>query len=79
MDDLGAFARPWQSDPGLVWSASGFAPAALEGLQRQLGLTIAVAPTVDGTAGASPEAKPLEAGDAVSVLLVDGDARQRTG
>lgn len=59
---------------GLAWSSEGFLPAVRSGMERELG-----APVMAGVRGAGATAgqtdRPLEGGDAMAVLLVDGDAR----
>jgi hypothetical protein len=58
---------------GLVWSATGFAPDARSGLESLLGTPLAAF-----AASTSPREDPrddLRPGDAMAVMLVDGDAR----
>ena len=68
-------ARPEPGGSGLVWSASGFAPALTERMQDVLGAPVVQAAAVRGGDVTLDTDGTLEAGDAVSVLLVDGDAR----
>ena len=60
---------------GLVWAASGFAPDLLGSMQDALGAPVVQAAAVRGEVTTEVGAGELEAGDAVSILLVDGDAR----
>jgi len=68
-------ARPEPGGSGLVWSASGFAPVLTESMQDALGAPVVQAAAVRGGDVTLDTDGTLEAGDAVSVLLVDGDAR----
>lgn len=61
---------------GLVWAASGFTPALHEAMESVLGAPVVQAAAVRGdTDGTGAGEGTLAGGDAVSVLLVDGDAR----
>ena len=61
---------------GLAWSASGFAPRLREDMERRLGAPLAAFAAQAAPAdGGAEQPDTLEAGDAVSVMLVDGDAR----
>jgi hypothetical protein len=63
-----------QSRSGLVWSASGFAPALLPTLSAGLGVELQ-AGAAASTGAKTTAPRPLSPGHALSVLLVDGDAR----
>ena len=60
---------------GLVWAASGFAPDLFESMAGVLGTDVVQAAAVRGEPDEGTIEGTLEAGDAVSILLVDGDAR----
>lgn len=57
---------------GPVWGAGGFGPATASAIESALGAEL----RASAASGASPAAeRPVGPGDAVAVLLVDGDAR----
>lgn len=71
-DDVRLVANPTQG--GLVWAASGFDAGLHDAMAGVLGAPVVQAAAVRGGTSTA-EGRGLEAGDAVSVLLVDGDAR----
>lgn len=72
-DDVELVTAPEEAG-GLVWAASGFSPALHEVMTATLGAPVQTAAAVRGS-DSSPVGGSLEAGDAVAVMLVDGDAR----
>lgn len=62
---------------GLAWSATGFAPGLRGDMESVLGAPLAAfaARSADANADAREASMGLEAGDALAVMLVDGDAR----
>ena len=72
-DDVQLVREGDAENGGLVWAASGFDAGLLDAMASSLGAPVVQAATArgrDGDGGGT-----LEGGDAVSVLLVDGDAR----
>lgn len=60
---------------GLAWSAAGFSPQSRSDMERVLGTPLAAFAASATPEGSSDAAPSLEAGDAMAVMLVDGDAR----
>jgi hypothetical protein len=60
---------------GLAWSATGFSPRIRNDMESLLGAPLAAFAARSAAGEDSAGSVGLEAGDAVAVLLVDGDAR----
>lgn len=75
VDGLELVAAPDVTEGGLVWAASGFAPGLQGAMADALGAPVVQAAAVRGDATTPRGDGSLEGGDAVAVMLVDGDAR----
>lgn len=66
---------------GLTWLAAGFAPQVRGQIERAFGASVLISPVASPAGASSASAAPvsseelLRPGDAMAVLLVDGDAR----